>query len=107
LRAPRRCSWCRSLEHVDRDKYDGTPACPGRAAWLAERAAAQLRARVKRGPCSTCGDEIATTEVFLGEVGKSTSFWAGPRCVEMFKQLAIALGGNPKASSKPALRVVR
>jgi len=106
-RAPRRCSWCRSLDHRDRYRPDGTAVCPERAAWLAELEAEKLRARVERGPCTTCGDETATTEIFLGEVGTSESFWAGPRCVEMFTQLAIALGGNPKASSKPALQVVR
>ncbi len=107
MKAARRCTWCKSPDHTDRDRPDGSAVCPGRAAWRAEREAEVLRQCVQRGPCSVCGDETATTEVFLSKVNEGGSFWAGPRCVAMFEQLAVALGGRPSRRSAPSLRVVR
>src|SRR6266576_3729604 len=102
-RLKRRCSWCRSACHTDRHDKNDRAVCPERRKFEARVDRAQaLRAH---GDCTTCGAEPATVEMILGKVKRKgeRTYWVGQRCAAMWRQLALALGGNP--GRRPALEV--
>jgi len=97
MRAPRRCSWCRSLDHRDRHDKTGRAVCPERQKFEAdlereERLNEIRRKAIEGKTCDTCGHEPASVKVLLSG---GRSMWTGESCERLFELLSRALGGAP------------